>query len=218
MFYTYGISIATNRITFGGIMQKLIFILGSILCLNLFAQDYQQRTCWDDLLYDDGTSSLNQNIGNTAGLVTSGLALAGSPLAAVSATVMLTAYGIDWVKGGQLNRLMTLIEQSEDKIENPDAKTGRLLRRTVRKINRRIDEPISELEFAQLIDQANKDRSLCQGMEYLTIAKMKRMAKTTDSLAFLDSDANLKTEFEGEDGFYEGEQDSEDFSSASSRN
>ena len=199
-------------------MQKLIFIIGSILCLNLFAQDYQQRTCWDDLLYDVGKNSLNQNIGNTAGLVTSGLALAGSPLAAVSATVMLTAYGIDWVKGGQINRLMTLIEQSEDKIENPEAKTGRLLKRTVRKINRKIDEPISEIEFAQLIDQANKDRSLCQGMEYLTIAKMKRMAKRTDSLAFLDSDANLKTEFEGDNGYSEGDDDNEGFSAGSSHN
>lgn len=166
--------------------------------MSAMGQNYQVRSCYDDLLYDDGSSNVNQTVGHTAGLVTSGLALAGSPLAAVSATVMLTAYGIDWVKGAQISRLTKLIEQSEDKIENPEAKTGGLLKRTVRKINRRIDEPISELEFAKLIDQANKDRTLCQGSEYRTIARMKREAKRTDSLAFLESDTNLKSEFETE--------------------
>lgn len=176
--------------------KSFLFIILSILSLNLMAQEYQMRTCYDDLLYDDGTNSTNQTVGNTAGLVTSGLALAGSPLAAVSATVMLSAYGIDWVKGGQISRLTRLIEESEDKIEDPQAETGKLLARTVRKINRRVDKPLTEFEFAKLIDKANKDRSLCQGSEYLTIARMKRQARKTDDVAFLDSDTNLKTELD----------------------
>lgn len=179
--------------------MKTIILL-SLLITSAFAQSYQIRSCYDDLLYSDGSNKTADTIGHTAGLLTSGLAIAGSPLAAVSGTVMLTAYGVSYIKSGQENRLMKLIEQAEDKVDNPGAKTGKLLKRTVKKINRRIDVPVSELEFAKMMVKANEDRTLCMGQDFMSISQIKKQAKRTDDLAFLDSDrATEELEIEHQD-------------------
>lgn len=171
--------------------MKTIIVL-ALLISSAFAQSNQVRSCYDDLLYSDGSNKTAETIGHSAGLLTSGLAIAGSPLAAVSGTVMLTAYGISYIKMGQENRLMKLIEQAEDKVDNPGAKTGKLLKRTVKKINKRIDVPVSELDFAKMIVKANEDRTLCIGQDFMSISQIKRQAKRTDDLAFLDSDRSTE--------------------------
>jgi hypothetical protein len=186
-------------------MKTLIAL--ALLITTAFAQSNPVRTCYDDLLYPDGGNKTADNIGHVAGLFTSGLAIAGSPFAAIPATVMLTAYGISYVEQGKENRLMKLIEQAQDKVDNPGAKTGSLLKRTVRKINKRVDTPVSELDFAKLIKQANEDRTLCMGAEFMNIAKIKRQAKRSDDLAFLDRNDNFKNEFE-DNGSEIGSEDS----------
>jgi len=159
------------------------FITLIVLISNMaYAQSYEKRSCYDDLMYEDGTSNTTDNIGLTSGMFTAGMILAQSPLVIIPASVAVGNFIYTQVKGGQINRVMRIIEQSENKINNPESETSKLLARTVRKINRKSTEQITELEFARMIDKANKERTLCAGGDLLTIAKMKRKMKNEGTL------------------------------------
>lgn len=163
-------------------MKKVLLVaLIAITSISSWAQDYRTTTCYDKLLYDDSIKGI-EIAWNSAGLATTGFALAGSPLAIIPASVMITLIGIDLAQNNKVSRLMKLIEQAEDKVDNPESESGRLLRRIVRKLNRKLDRPISELEFAVYIDNANKDMSLCENNNFKYIRKIKKEIKEANGL------------------------------------
>lgn len=175
-------------------MQKLILLF---LVYSVSSFSMEKRSCYEDFQNYDPTTRTSRNVKKASGVFTIGFSIAASPLAFIPLAVLLTTNGIEEVKDIKVNRLMRLIEDSEAKIANPEAETGRRLAKTVRKLNRRLEVKIDELSFAKAIDQANKERSLCSDQNIISIATMKRNARKNGDPLINDEEANLKQELEG---------------------
>lgn len=154
----------------------MLKLMSLFLLLTFSAQSFSQ-TCVDSLRaqkrssYFDRLSDDNQKritFGSSMTGIVVGLSVASSALPAffiisgIAASPILAGEAIKGIQNRPINRMIKLIEQSEALVANPDAKAGRLLVKTHRKIQEH-NKLISLMDLAASIAEANEN-SNCGGI------------------------------------------------------
>ncbi len=139
-------------------MKIFILLFTLIFSLSSFAScldRIQERR--DNFEFEEKTGS---GVGGVGGALTAGLVVSGGVFGAVFVgAITLGVSGAIYIHANNLFNLQTMITEAHDFEKNQVA--GKMLKRALRKIQRRVDKKIEMSELAQTIIHADETETLC---------------------------------------------------------